>query len=159
MKLFAFERSWAAAMLDAVFPEGTALPHGIARMDPGRFVESVIAASPLEQSLGLRLTLWLVALAPLWLLRRPATITTLAPHERQRILERLLTSPVYAIRQLALALKAVGSMLYARSAAVRAAITTPHTADVGASGLVTLRRGRSLSASSVRRGLHGHAAE
>lgn len=158
MKLFAFERSWAAAVLDSVFPESTSLPHGIARMDPGRFVADAIASSPLEQSLGLRLTIWMVALAPLWLLRRPATITTLAPHERQRVFERLLTSPVYAIRQLALALKALGSMLYARSAAVRAAITTPHT-ELAPSGLVALRRGRMSATSRSRRGSHELAAE
>lgn len=158
MKLFAFERSWAAVVLDAVFPESTALPHGVARMDPGRFVADVIATSPLEQSLGLRLTIWMVAFAPLWLLRRPATIATLAPGERQRVVERLMSSPVYAVRQLALALKALGAMLYAQSAAVRAALTAPH-AEVTPSGLVALRRGPALATSVARRGSHEHAAE
>lgn len=155
MKLFEFERAWATAAFDAVFPEGTALPHGIARMDPAGFFAEVLAASPREQSIGLRLTLWLVALAPLWLLGRPGTIATIAPEERQRVLERLFASPVYAIRQLALGFKALGSMLYAQSAAIRAAVTTPRASL--AESLVTIRRPRRLPAAGGS--THEHAAE
>ena len=124
MKLFGFELAWATAAFDAIFPERAALPHGIARMQPARFLADVVASSPLEQSIGLRLTLWMIALAPLWLLRRPKTIADIRPDERQRVLELLIASPVYAVRQLVVAFKALGSMLYAQSPEARAWMTT-----------------------------------
>ncbi|MBX3262986.1 MAG: hypothetical protein KIS78_22975 [Labilithrix sp.] len=160
MKLFGFELAWAAAAFDAVFPEGTALPHGIARMNPARSFADTVATSPLEQSLGLRATLWIVALAPLWFSRRPRTIRDIPPEERRRVLERLLASPVYAVRQLVVAFKAMGSMLYARSPEARAAMTTPRRrvalAPSGAESLVTIR----ASVKAREEGdAHGHAAE
>jgi hypothetical protein len=164
MKLFGFELAWATAAFDAVFPEPpigdhearrTALPHGIARMNPARFLADVIATSPIEQSLGLRLTLWIVALAPLWLLRRPTTIAGIRSDERQRVLERLLASPVYAIRQLVVAFKALGSMLYAQSSEVRAAMTTP----VRSGPLVELRLSQSAIAPRYHGDIHAQAAE
>jgi hypothetical protein len=125
MKLFGFELAWATAAFDTVFPERTALPHGIVRMDPARFLSDTIARSPFEQSVGLRLTLWLVALAPLWLMRRPTTIASLNAGERQRVFDRLLASHVYAVRQLVVAFKAMAAMLYARSPEARAAMIAP----------------------------------
>lgn len=155
MKLFGFELAWATAAFDAVFPERTALPHGIARMQPARFLADLIAASPLEQSIGLRLTLWLVALAPLWFLRRPKTIADIQPDERQRVLERLLASHVYAVRQLVVAFKAVGAMLYAQSPEARAAMTTPRVAQ----RLVAIRLAPRITTARPHGGAHEHAAE
>jgi hypothetical protein len=139
MKLFGFERVWAAAAFDTVFPEQSALPHGIARMNPGGFFANLIAVAPAEQALGLRLTLWIVALAPLWFLRRAGTIASVKPDDRQRTIERLLASPVYAIRQLVTGFKAVGAMLYSMSPEVRAAMTTPQV-KLFDSGRLTIRR-------------------
>jgi len=132
MKLFGFERTWATAAFDAIFPSaggGTALPHGIAQMNPAQFLSDTIHAAPLEQALGLRITLWIVALAPLFLLRRPRTIASVNNGERAKVLELLLTSPIYAIRQLVAAFKAMGSMLYAQSPVIRAAMTTPRASS------------------------------
>lgn len=151
MRLFEFEIAWATAALEATFPERTQLPHGIARMNPGRFFADTIAASPLEPSIGLRLALWLVALAPFYFRWRPRTISAIPLSERQRVLERLLASPVYAVRELALALKAVGALLYAQSPAIRRAMTTPSSR----------RRARLevLPQPVVSDGAHAHAAE
>jgi len=158
MKLFGFELAWATAVFEAVFPERTALPHGIARMNPARFLADVVASSPLEQSIGLRLTLWIVALAPLWLLRRPTTIADIRPDERQRVLERLLASPVYAIRQLVVAFKALGSLLYAQSPEARAWMTTPRGRP---ERLVPIRLApRKPAVAPIHHGdAHEHAAE
>ena len=157
MKLFGFELAWATAAFDAVLPERTALPHGIARMNPGRFLADVIASSPLEQSIGLRVTLWIVALAPLWFLRRPKTIADLRPDERQRVLELLIASPVYAVRQLVVAFKALGSMLYAQSPEARAWMTTPR---VKPERLVALRLAPKAAPATPHHGdAHEHAAE
>lgn len=151
MKLFQFELAWATAAFDAILPERSALPHGLARMHPGKLLGDVIALSPFEQSIGLRAAIWLVALAPLFFLGRLRTITSLAPHERQRVLERLLSSPIYVIRQLCVGLKAMASLFFALSPAARAAMTTPVKRPFD-SGLVTLRR-------RVVGEPHEHAAE
>jgi hypothetical protein len=133
MRLFEFELAWARAAFDAVFPEGTALPHGIARDNPDRLLAEMIATSRFEQAIGLRLTIWLVALAPICLMRRPSTIAMLLPDERQRVFDRLLASRIYAVRQLAVAFKAVACLLYARSnEARRAMLGAPRVARADA---------------------------
>jgi hypothetical protein len=138
MRLFGFELAWAAAALRAVLPERTALPHGMVRPEPARFFAETVATAPLEQSTGLRVALWLVALAPLWFLRRPKTITGIRPEERQLVFERLLGSPAYAVRQLAITFKALASMLYAQSVEARGATAVSP---------LRLRRGRNTFAS------------
>lgn len=139
MRLLGFELAWAKAAFEAIFPEGTALPHGIARMNPARFLADAIHASGFEQAVGLRVTLWIIALAPLWFLRRPKTIASIEPTDRQRVLELLLASPVYAVRQLVVAFKALGSMRFAQSPELRDAMTTPRE-TLWESGTVQIRK-------------------
>ena len=139
-RLFSFELAWADAAFDAIFPpppqssgaarsaaeqKGTALAHGIATMHPGRFLDDLLAAIPVEQSIGLRLSLWIVALAPLFAIRRLATIASLDEGDRPRVIERLLASPIYAVRQLVSGFKAIGSLLYARSPEIYAQMIKP----------------------------------
>ncbi len=135
-RLSAFERAWTDAAFDAIYPESPALPHGIASMHPARYLDDLLRDVPLEQSIGIRLALWIVALAPLFTIWKLGTIASIDPDERPRVLDKLLASPVYAVRQLVLLLKAMAALLYARSAAVRAAMTQPHA------NVVALRRGR-----------------
>ena len=86
-----------------------------------------------------------------------STIATIGPAERQRVLERLLASHVYAIRQLVVAFKALGSMLYAQSAEARAVMTTPRARRAD-SGLIAIRRSsRGIAARGGE--AHEHAAE
>lgn len=122
-----FEVAWTDAAFDAIYPEPphSRLPHGIASMHPARFFDDVLARIPFEQSLGLRVTLWMIALAPLFTIRRLGTIASIDPDERCRVLERLLASPIYVVRQLAMSFKAVATLLYAKSDAVRSAMLTP----------------------------------
>jgi hypothetical protein len=155
MKLFGFERTWVTAAFDAIFPSGTSLPHGITQMNPARFFSETIAVSPFEQAIGLRLTLWIVALAPLFLLRRPKTIASIQSTERKKVLELLLTSHIYAVRQLVSAFKAMGSMLYSQSPSIRAAMTTPNLDQaslISASRLTARNKKGALSSNE-------HAAE
>jgi hypothetical protein len=156
MRLFEFELVWARAALGAVLPEDTELPHGVARMDPGRFMASAVAAAPFEQALVLRVSLWVVALAPLWVLRRPRTIASLAPAEQQALLDHLLASSVYIVRQLVLTLKAMTSLLYAQSPVARRAMLgaapgSPIPAPLE-SGFVTLRTPREREHEHEREG-------
>jgi hypothetical protein len=109
-RLFGFELAWAEAAMGAIFPEGSALVHGIARLKPGAFLDDMLADVWLETSLGLRATLWIIALSPLFVLRRFATITSLSAEEREALLDGLLTSRIYAVRQLVAGFKAMGSL-------------------------------------------------
>jgi hypothetical protein len=153
MRLFHFELAWAHAAYDAILPEGSALPHGLVKVEPERLLADAIARSPFEQALGLRLTVWMIALAPLWLLRRPKTIGSLEPDERQRVLERLLASRIYAVRQLTAAFKAIAAMFYSLSPAARAAMNLPQQHPFE-SGIVSLRPKRARAGEA-----HEHAAE
>jgi hypothetical protein len=141
MRLFGFELTWATAAFGAVLPERTALPHGIVRMNPAGFLAETIAGAPLVQSVGLRLALWVVALAPLWLLRTPKTISGLVAEERELVLARLLASSVYPIRQLAFTFKALASMLYAQSADARRAMTESSDGQVLPEAQLERKRG------------------
>ena len=130
--LRSFEAAWIDAAFAAIYPDhGDAkeirshLPHGIAQMHPAQFFDDILAKVPFEQSLGLRVTLWLIALAPLFTIRRLGTIASIGPAERTRVLERLVTSPNYVIRQLAMSFKAIATLLYVQSASIRAAMTLP----------------------------------
>ena len=67
----------------------------------------------------------MVALAPLFTIRRFGTIASISADDRRRVLEVLITSPIYVVRQLAMSFKAVATLLYAKSDAVRAAMATP----------------------------------
>lgn len=122
MRLFDFELAWARAAFGAVFPDSAAMPYGIARLEPERDFADMVATCPLEQAIGLRLSIWMVALAPLFLLRRPRTIAGLSPPERERVLTLLLASSIYAVRQLTMAFKAMAALLYARSPVIRSAM-------------------------------------
>ncbi|HVJ92791.1 MAG TPA: hypothetical protein VM580_23480 [Labilithrix sp.] len=159
MKLFGFELIWASATLEAFVPDGTALPHGISRLNPARFTADAIASASFEQAIGLRATLWLIALAPLWLLRRPVTIAGLGLEDRQRVVGELSTSRVYVIRQLTMAIKAMASMLYALSPEARAAMTRSPSRSAD-SGSVMIRRSKSGDVLVASRKDHNeHAAE
>jgi hypothetical protein len=150
-RLFSFELAWTDAAFDAIYPEGTALPHGIRELNPPRYVDDLLLAIPLEQSMGLRVALWIVALAPLFVLGKLATIASISPEDRARVLERLLASPVYAVRQLTLSLKAMATLLYVQSAPARRSMMVPVPTSAG--GLVARRSPKKS------RGDHEHAAE
>ena len=126
-RLASFEHAWANAAFDTIYPAPpvSTLPHGIASMHPARFFDDVLGSIPLEQSLGLRMTLWMIALAPLFTIRRLGTIASISPEDRVRVLEVLITSRIYVVRQLAMSFKAIATLLYAQSDLVRAAMTTP----------------------------------
>lgn len=176
--LAAFERRWVEAIFTAIFPgpsgaearpdgEGGTFSHGVDAMGPASFFEATLARAPLEAALGLRLTVWLVALAPIFLFRRPATIAALGPRDRERALDRLLSSPVYPVRQLTAGLKAIASLLYAQSPAIRREMTTPKRpgeatgSDRGRRPLVMLKKSEERATahgSNARRG-DAHAAE
>ena len=87
-----FERRWAHATLDTLFPgpDRGALPAGILDMDVDGFLDETFRTVPFEAAIGLRLAFVVIALAPLFVLGKLATIASLRPrrsrarHRRDR---------------------------------------------------------------------------
>ena len=121
MKLTRLEHRWAQATLVAMFPgsrdDGFA---DIAAMDVRGFLDDLAHALPFKARLGLRAAIWLVALAPLVVLRRFSTITSLPPADGERVVATLCASRWYGVRSLVVLLKTFGCLLYAGDDAIRA---------------------------------------
>lgn len=134
-RLFPFELAWTDATFDAIYPDPpeSRLPHGIRALAPARLLDALVRSAPFEQSFGIRVTLWLIALAPLFTIRKLGTIASIDPVDRRRVLEHLVASPIYLVRQLVIGIKALASLFYATSPAIRDAMTRVGTArrDVG----------------------------
>jgi hypothetical protein len=126
MRLTQWEGRWAEAAIGAIFPgsveDGFA---DICAMDVPGFLQRVLRTIPFKAALGMRVAIWLVALAPLLLLRRFATIAGLALDEREVVVARLVASKTYAVRSLVMILKTMGALLYAGDDAVRARMQRP----------------------------------
>ena len=136
MRLTGIENRWAEAAMGAIFPgsreEGLT---DIRAMDVRGFLGRVVASVPSKVALGLRLAVWIVALAPLFVLGRLATITSLAQADRERVVAALVMSRNYALRSLVMILKTMGALLYAGDDGVRARMMVPTKPK----SLVTLR--------------------
>ncbi len=137
MKLTRWEGRWAEAAIGAIFPGSREDGFDdIRAMDVPGFLQSVVRSVPLKAALGLRMAIWLVALAPLVLLRRFATIAGLAVEEREAVVSRLVASDSYPVRSLVLILKTMGALLYAGNDSVRARMQRP----TGGQAPIALRR-------------------
>lgn len=165
--LTSFERAWTDAAWGAIFPAPPAgydrphLVHGIEDQQPGRYLDEVLQIIPFEQMVGLRLTLWVVAFAPLFALKKLATIATLGLADRVRVMEIMITSESYLVRQMATGFKAVATMLYARSKAIRSQMHTPLKAEQS-ERLIAIRTSQTRvksTAKAERSASHDNAAE
>lgn len=126
MTLTRFERRWAVAAMQAIFPGSSDLGlSDIRTMDVDGFLCELMSLLPARAAFGVRLAVWLVAFAPLWVLNRFATIVQLTAGDRERVLIGLLSSPSYPVRSLALVLKALGALLYAADDRVRSQLAPP----------------------------------
>jgi hypothetical protein len=126
MTLTQWESRWAEAAIGAIFPgsreDGFADIRG---MDVPGFLNRVVRSVPVRVAVGLRLAIWLVALAPLVVLHRFATIAGLALDEREAVVARLVASRAYAVRSLVMILKTMGALLYAADDSVRERLKKP----------------------------------
>ena len=104
--MLAFERRWAHAILSSFAPEnGPGLAPRASDIEyVGTFV-GLYESARLIARVGIRLGLWVVALAPFWLLGRARTIGRLTLEQRQALLERLLEHRAYPVREAAFLLK------------------------------------------------------
>lgn len=166
-RLRSFELSWTDATFEAICSDSkprtvdpSEVRRAVDRVHPARFFDDLLAGVPFEQSIGLRLALWVVALSPLFTLAKFKTIAALSPRDRERAIERLLSSSIYVVRQLAISIKAIATLLaIARPPEpVDRAASPPSSGR--ASALVSLRRKpRAAGGGGGEEGPHDHAAE
>jgi hypothetical protein len=109
--MMAFERRWARHLLAAFAPAGSAglspSEHEVDYL--GVLTRMMRETTPLA-ALGLRLAIWMAALAPLWLWGRISTISKLKSDRRTQLLVELLAHRVFAVRELSLLLKLCAAM-------------------------------------------------
>ncbi len=125
MKLTSLENTWAQAALGAMFPgtgdgSGQGGFEGIGAMNVAGFLADAMRTMPLRAALGLRVAVWLVALAPAFVVHRLATLRALSAADRERVVTALITSRSYAVRSLVMILKTIGALLYAGDDRIRA---------------------------------------
>jgi hypothetical protein len=94
-----WESRQARAALEAFAPSSTA------GVDHVAVFERIRRASSRKAALGMRLAIWIVALAPLWVLGTVRTLVGIPLERRARLLGRLLSHRIYLVRELALLLK------------------------------------------------------
>lgn len=115
------------AALSALLPSGAdpTLPVGLFDAGFEEFYARFRAEAQPSMRVGFSAALWAaIWLAPL-LIGRVPPISRLDPEDREKALEAMLGSRVYALRQLGLVLKAVASFAYGVDPRVRAAIGFP----------------------------------
>lgn len=115
------ERRWAQALLEAFAPSGGP---GLAPREGevdflGTFGTLARRARP-RAAWGLRIAVWLAALAPLWLWGRLRTVCGLSRGARAALLEELLAHRSFPVRELTLLLKLAASMALLGTNSVRA---------------------------------------
>lgn len=104
MNLLPFEIDWARVIGRAFVPQG-ALDGALDGIDAGARYAEECATSPWHAAIVMRLSLWIVWLAPLWLMARPRLFGSLDADAQARLLERLLAHRVYLVRTSAVFLK------------------------------------------------------
>jgi hypothetical protein len=131
MNLSRIEMVWARDAFAAIFPGPRSSGQGgVEAMDIEGYLADTFRRISWEPALGLRAAIWIAALAPLFVLGRWRTIHGLAAADRERVLVGLTSSPVYAVRQLTLALKTMAALLWAGDPAVRADLLAPGAAPI-----------------------------
>jgi hypothetical protein len=115
------ERRWARALLEAFAPTGgPGLAPRAGEVDfLATFTTLTRRARP-RAAWGLRLAVWLAALAPMWLWGRLRTITGLDREARAQLLDELLRHRSFPVRELTLLLKLAAAMALLGTESVRA---------------------------------------
>ncbi|MEB2314409.1 MAG: hypothetical protein OZ921_17940 [Sorangiineae bacterium] len=118
--MLAFEERWAVAVLREFAPAGgPGFSPRDGEVDYLAAFRRMMRASTRTAALGLRVALWIAALAPIWLLGKLRTFGGLARERRAELLARLLGHRSYVVRELTLVLKMSACMALFRGHAPR----------------------------------------
>ncbi len=122
MKLLKIERRFVQAVLEGYAPststEGLVPLEG--EVDYVTAFETIADASTDRARIGVRAGLWIIALAPLWLGVAFATMAGLPVQKRAAIIDRMLASNAFLVRELALLIKISAAFALMGTASVRA---------------------------------------
>jgi hypothetical protein len=129
--MMAFEQRWARQLLSAFAPSGGPglAPHHDEVDYLGVVARMRREATPLA-AFGLRIAIWIAALAPLWLWGKLTTISKLASERRTDLLRELLAHRAFVVRELATLLKLTAAMALLGTPSVRARSGYDHGAAV-----------------------------
>lgn len=110
--MLAFERRWLLRVFEAILPSGAddRLTLGAKDVPMDRFVDDLLVRAPGQVRLGLRLSLWVLVLSPLFVIGRFATFVGLEPADQLRVLDKIGQSDRYLIRELPLLFKTIACM-------------------------------------------------
>lgn len=115
------EERWADAALRAFLEPGN---HGLIaapdEVDYLACMRRMRAQSTRLAALGLRIAVWMVALAPMWMWHRLTPLHRLPPTDRSALMRELLSHRAFVVRELALLLKLAASIALLGTESVRA---------------------------------------
>lgn len=127
MKLWKFEERAARATMCGIFPVAgdPRITVNIADLDLEAFAAYAVGGVPFKPAIGFRVVIWIAMLAPLFVLGKFRTITSLDEDDRDRVVMALITSSIYEIRALFVFFKAFTSLYYFTSKKLRDEVTRP----------------------------------
>lgn len=158
-----WELTCIRAAFSGLFPRDahSDLPLCADDVEVGPALQSLLAVAPARAVWGVRAAIVLCALAPIFLLGRLRTLGGVDAEARTLVMERLLASSFYPVRQLAMLVKMMGSFIFARAPQVREAMlrtrAIPVPAESGARliGVSSLVRPARAAESRLKGGSNG----
>jgi len=122
MKLLAFERKNVHAILEAFAPYDTkdGLAPQMGEVDYVHAYELIADAGTDRARLGVRAALWITLLAPIWMGIAFASMKSLPIDKRAEIIDRMLASNTFIVRELALLMKIGAAFALMGTRSVRA---------------------------------------
>jgi hypothetical protein len=115
-----FERRWIVAIMSGFLSPDGELTVREGEVDHLATAEVMAEGSNAKAALGLHAAVWLLALAPVWMLGRAQTLDELPAAMRTEVLSNALSHRTYLVRGLATLLKLATTLAMMRSPAVRA---------------------------------------
>lgn len=124
MRLFAFERRALLVVFDAILPPlaHPKLPYGARDIPIAHFFDDAERDAPFDFMLGLRASLWVIWLCPLFAIGRFRTFGGLGGDERLQVLRWLQSRPAYFLREMPNIAKTVACLAYCGLPRIQAAI-------------------------------------
>jgi hypothetical protein len=114
------ERRWARALLESFAPVGgPGLAPREGEVEYLRALDDTLRRVRPTAAWGLRIAVWLAALAPIWAWGRFGTVLSLARERRAALLGELLRHRSFAVRELVLLLKFVACVALLGTESVR----------------------------------------